>query len=215
MNQQFFPGNGKLDQGMSAEKFDLIIAAILDGKYSLACIFILRFHGYEPRNYVPYGTYNRLMKEKLKLEKIKPALVKELETITDRCPPPAHEKVNSEIKFSENVEINRKHLSRLTVYQCRCPICQQPGNSLVKQQHTQMNLFLSRLNEQQRRWYVALEAKKLGHGGIKYMSQVTGMHSDTIRRGRKELDNFLAERPVKRVRQVGGGRKTFKKTISV
>ena len=39
------------------------------------------------------------------------------------------------------------------------------------------------------------------------MSQVTGIHSDRIRRGRKELDNFLAEQPVERVRQVGGGRK--------
>jgi len=28
--------------------------------------------------------------------------------------------------------------------------------------HYQMNLFLSRLDEQQRRWYVALEAKKMG-----------------------------------------------------
>ena len=38
-----------------------------------------------------------------------------------------------------------------------------------------MNLFLTRLDEQQRRWYVALEAKKLGRGGATRMAQITGM----------------------------------------
>ncbi len=58
-----------------------------------------------------------------------------------------------------------------------------------------MNLFLTRLDEQQRRWYVALEAKKLGHGGATRMAQITGMHVDTIRRGRDELNNELATGP--------------------
>jgi hypothetical protein len=71
--------------------------------------------------------------------------------------------------------------------------------------------LLSRLDEQQRRWYVALEAKKLGHGGAKRMSEITGMHVDTIRRGRKELDNLLADRPVDRVRLPGGGRPAVEK----
>ncbi len=74
-----------------------------------------------------------------------------------------------------------------------------------------MNLLLSRLNEQQRRWYVALEAKKLGHGGVKQMSIVTGMDSDTIRRGRIELEKDLSTRPVKRVRVIGGGRQKVEK----
>jgi hypothetical protein len=74
-----------------------------------------------------------------------------------------------------------------------------------------MNLFLSRLDEQQRRWYVALEAKKLGHGGATQMSQITGMHVDTIRRGAKELDKELAGRPTDRVRLAGGGRRAIEK----
>ena len=74
-----------------------------------------------------------------------------------------------------------------------------------------MNLFLSRLDEQQRRWYVALEAKKLGHGGATLMSQITGMSMDTIRRGRDELDNGLADRPVERIRLPGGGRPRVEK----
>ncbi len=58
---------------------------------------------------------------------------------------------------------------------------------------------------------MALEAKRMGHGGVTQMSQVTGMHQDTIRRGRKELEDSLAARPVKRVRLVGGGRWSLKK----
>jgi len=69
-----------------------------------------------------------------------------------------------------------------------------------------MNLLLSRLDEQQRRWYVALEAQKIGRSGTTQMSLITGIHVDTIRRGREELDKDLAERPVDRVRLPGGGR---------
>jgi len=76
-----------------------------------------------------------------------------------------------------------------------------------------MNLLLSRLDEQQRRWYVALEAKKLGHGGVKQMSKITGMDPDTIKRGRIELENNLVTRPVERVRVVGGGRKKVEKKL--
>jgi hypothetical protein len=74
-----------------------------------------------------------------------------------------------------------------------------------------MNLFLSRLDEQQRRWYVALEAKKRGRGGPTLMSEITGMDVGTIRRGRDELANELADRPVDRVRQPGGGRPAVEK----
>jgi hypothetical protein len=78
-----------------------------------------------------------------------------------------------------------------------------------------MNLLLSRLDEQQRRWYVALEAKKLGHGGATLMSQITGMHVDTIRRGRRELDGELQDRPTERVRLSGGGRPPIEKKQQV
>ena len=74
-----------------------------------------------------------------------------------------------------------------------------------------MNLLLSRLDEQQRRWYVALEAKKLGHGRATRMSQITGMHVDTIRWGRRDLDAALQDRPVDRVRLPGGGRPAVEK----
>ena len=102
-------------------------------------------------------------------------------------------------------------MSAEPIHQCQCPNCQQPDGHPDKELHHQMNLLLSRLDEQQRRWYVALEAKKLGHGGATLMSQITGMHVDTIRRGRRELDGELENRPTDHVRLPGGGRPPIEK----
>jgi hypothetical protein len=102
-------------------------------------------------------------------------------------------------------------MGKRAIRQCECANCQQPEDHVVKELHQQMNLFLSRLDEQQRRWYVGLEAKKLGHGGATLMSQVTGMNVETIRRGRDELGNGLADRPVDRIRLPGGGRPRVEK----
>ncbi len=74
-----------------------------------------------------------------------------------------------------------------------------------------MNLLLSRLDEQQRRWYVAVEASRLGHGGISQMARISGLSIPTIRRGQQELAQELGQRPSKRVRQSGGGRKRVEK----
>jgi hypothetical protein len=70
---------------------------------------------------------------------------------------------------------------------------------------------MSRLDEQQRRWMAALEAKRLGHGGTQMLSAITGLDINTIRRGRRELDEGLTKRPVERIRVAGGGRKRVEK----
>ena len=74
-----------------------------------------------------------------------------------------------------------------------------------------MNLLLSRLDEQQRRWYVALEADRIGHGGTRLLAQITGLDEKTIRRGQEELAAEFAERPTERVRLPGGGRPPIEK----
>lgn len=101
------------------------------------------------------------------------------------------------------------------IHQCQCPNCTQPKDHREKKLHSQMNLLLSRLDEQQRRWYVALEAEKMGHGGAKKLSEISGMHVDTIRRGRRELDQALTERPADRIRLPGGGRHSVEKKDQV
>ena len=74
-----------------------------------------------------------------------------------------------------------------------------------------MNLLLSRLDEDHRRWYVALEALKLGHGGDRRLALITGLDVETIRRGRRELAGSLEDFPADRVRRRGGGRPALKK----
>ena len=91
-------------------------------------------------------------------------------------------------------------------HDCQCPQCQQGADHPGKGLHRQMNLLLSRLDEQQRRWYVALEANRLGAEGVRLVSQITGIEEKTIRRGQAELDAEFAGRPEDRVRLPGAGR---------
>jgi hypothetical protein len=53
----------RLDRVMEPEQFNQVIEAILAGKYSLACVLILQFGGYNPLHYIPYRTYNRIVKD--------------------------------------------------------------------------------------------------------------------------------------------------------
>ncbi|MGB3654716.1 MAG: HetP family heterocyst commitment protein [Rivularia sp. (in: cyanobacteria)] len=48
---------------MNNKQVEEVIKAILTRKYSWACVLILRFHGYDPVDYIPYRTYIRLLKE--------------------------------------------------------------------------------------------------------------------------------------------------------
>lgn len=99
----------------------------------------------------------------------------------------------------------------IEVHECECEACRQSQDHPNWQVHHQMNVFLSRLDEQQRRWYVGLESKKMGHGGDTLLSQITGMDVETIRRGRRELEGELQNRPVERIRLEGGGRPSIEK----
>ena len=51
-----------------------------------------------------------------------------------------------------------------------------------------VRLFRS-LNERDRRRYAAVEAVKLGHGGIDYVSRLLGCDPKTIRQGIRELQS--------------------------
>jgi len=99
-----------------------------------------------------------------------------------------------------------------TVHDCGCAGClagEHPG----REDHRQLNLLLSRLDEQQRRWGAAREAMRLGHGGFQRIAEITGLHPETIRRGRDELEDELRDRPTDHVRLPGGGRPRVEKKI--
>ena len=96
---------------------------------------------------------------------------------------------------------------------CQCPRCQQEGDHPERVLHHRMNVLLSRLDEAQRRWFAALESQRIGHGGDRLVSQITGLDEQTIRRGRAELAASLADCPPARARQPGGGRPPIEKRI--
>lgn len=62
MNQDI-SGSSQFEQKIHSEQFDQVVEAILAGKYSWACVLMLRVFGYNPLHYIPYRTYNRLIKE--------------------------------------------------------------------------------------------------------------------------------------------------------
>ena len=53
----------------------------------------------------------------------------------------------------------------------------------------QMSRLYDSLNERDRRRYAGVEAAKLGHGGIEYISRVLGCDPRTIRHGIAEMQS--------------------------
>jgi hypothetical protein len=65
-----------------------------------------------------------------------------------------------------------------------------------------MITFFGSLREKDRRRYAAVEAAKLGPGGVPYLAHLLGIDANTIRRGEADLKN-LPDLPPERVRKKG------------
>lgn len=70
-------------------------------------------------------------------------------------------------------------------------------------------LFLSLLDEQQRRIYAGLEALKVGRGSDRWIAELLDLNPATVARGRREL--LAGKVLVNRSRKKGGGRKAYEK----
>jgi hypothetical protein len=70
-----------------------------------------------------------------------------------------------------------------------------------------MRAFWQTLSERDRRRFAALEAARLGHGGIEYAAEVLGCSTRTIERGVDELGQLPIDPAAGRVRRPGAGRK--------
>jgi len=70
-------------------------------------------------------------------------------------------------------------------------------------------LFLSLLDEKQRRLYAGIESLKTGHGGDSRIAELLGLDVGTVARGRREL--LEQDVVVERIRKAGGGRKPMEK----
>lgn len=66
------------------------------------------------------------------------------------------------------------------------------------------------LDERNKRLYAAIEAIKVGHGGISYIANIVECNRKTIARGIRELQSLTDEdEENRRVRAPGGGRKSY------
>ncbi len=54
-----------------------------------------------------------------------------------------------------------------------------------------MQLFANSLNERDRRRYAAVEAEKLGHGGLQYICELLVIDPKTVREGQEEFKKKL------------------------
>ena len=70
-----------------------------------------------------------------------------------------------------------------------------------------MKRFYDSLSEKDRRRFAAIEAEKLGHGGVRYVAAVLGCSADTIRQGQEDLSQLPEDKAAGRVRQKGGPQK--------
>ena len=100
----------------------------------------------------------------------------------------------------------------LSVFRCGCELCAAGTDLEVRAAHERINLLLTRLDEQQRRWYVATLAEQYGlkRGGVRVLAQITGMSEKTIRKGIREMESGLVECPVERIRRAGAGRPAWR-----
>ena len=72
----------------------------------------------------------------------------------------------------------------------------------------QMQRYYQSLSEKDRRRYAGIEAVKLGHGGIAYISRVLGCDYRTIKAGMAELEDDGDHLEEPSIRRGGGGRKS-------
>jgi len=76
-----------------------------------------------------------------------------------------------------------------------------------------MHSYFKSLQEKEARHYAAVEALKLGYGGISYISRLFSIHRKAIYKGIKELSSpsLMEQIPKGKQRRKGGGRKKKKK----
>ncbi|HEY9752275.1 MAG TPA: HetP family heterocyst commitment protein [Coleofasciculaceae cyanobacterium] len=93
-------------KAMTTDQFDQVVAAISEGRYSWACVLILRFAGYNPVHFIPIRTYNRLLKENRQRQT--PLLQgNNQRSMTESHPVTKHLSVNRELEYTEAIEGHR------------------------------------------------------------------------------------------------------------
>ena len=71
MSKEVAVNSKNLNITLNSQQLDRVVEAIIAGKYSWACVLTLRFVGCNPLLYIPYRTYNRLLKENNSCDSLK------------------------------------------------------------------------------------------------------------------------------------------------
>ncbi len=92
-----------------------------------------------------------------------------------------------------------------SVHKCGCNECVERPSRETALLHTCINRLVVGLDEKHRRQFMGLLASQIGHGGIQYLSKITGLSRKTISRGKQEIKrtNNASDG---RIRAPGGGR---------
>ncbi len=98
--------------------------------------------------------------------------------------------------------VQRKHKPLATMLVANPDLAEDEAKAVVL-------LFLSALDERQRRLYAGLESLKLGYGGDSYIADIFGMDPHTVSRGRRDLEK--GDWDTSRLRSKGGGRSSVEK----
>lgn len=80
-------------------------------------------------------------------------------------------------------------------------------NQLDEATERRSKAYFDTLSEKDQRRFAALEAQRLGHGGVIYIAKLFGISRSTIDRGIVEIEQFPTDPAAGRVRRPGGGRK--------
>ena len=80
------------------------------------------------------------------------------------------------------------------------------GYSMVVERH--MVRLYGSLSEKDRRRYAAVEAEKLGHGGVQYIAELFDCDPHTIRHGAEDIERLPADETTGRIRKKGGSEKS-------
>ena len=71
-----------------------------------------------------------------------------------------------------------------------------------------MKEFYDSLSEKDRRRYAAVEAEKLGHGGMEYIASLLGCSEKTVRQGRSDVRRLPEDEAEGRTRKKGGAQES-------
>jgi len=105
-------------------------------------------------------------------------------------------------KIAKNQELTRKDNIRYSDSDMKPKV-------LMNELKAALIIFLSTLDEKQRRLYAGYESLKIGHGGDKRIAELLDTDQRTVAKGRKEL--LDRDFDLNKIRKSGGGRRKTKK----